>query len=65
MKAQDQVTNGWWAVVSWLLTAVFFFVSYFYAMHDSVIGWIIWLVLSAIWLYFAVNATNTFLKNRR
>lgn len=52
-----RTSSGRWAVICWLLSVVFFGVSYVYAMQDSTLGWLIWFFIFIIWLYFAVNAT--------
>lgn len=64
-NGKHERANWRWAVVCWLLTFLFFGVSTFYGMQGSVSGWLLWLVLTAIWLYTAQKETLKYIKHNR
>lgn len=58
-------STGRWAVIAWLLAAVFFGVSYVYAMNDSASAFVVWFIIFMVWAYMAINATTQYLKDRK
>lgn len=57
-------TSGWWVALTWLLTAVFFGVSYYYGLQGAEHAWLIWFGIFILWLYVAIRETVKYLKHR-
>jgi hypothetical protein len=58
-------STGRWAVIAWLLAAVFFGVSYVYALNDSAFAFVVWFIIFMAWTYLAISATTQYFKARK
>lgn len=57
--------TGWLAAIAWLLTCTFFGMSYYYALLNNELTWVVWFVIGWMWLYVSITETTKYLKTRR